>query len=162
MLESDLIMISTNATEAEDYISASKKRFPLAFQATASVPAPEPPMRTTASDQETDGPEQASEPPLEETPVAIVPEAPPEPLPQDDQVPAEVMEFFVPEAEDHLQVVTDCLLSLEPNPGPEQIHRLLRAMHTVKGSSAQVGLHRISHVAHRPTDLIGRLRAADL
>jgi chemosensory pili system protein ChpA (sensor histidine kinase/response regulator) len=91
-----------------------------------------------------------------------VPEAPPEPLPQDDQVPAEVMEFFVPEAEEHLQVVTHCLLSLETNPGPEQIHRLLRAMHTVKGSSAQVGLRRISHVAHRAEDLIGRLRDGDL
>jgi chemosensory pili system protein ChpA (sensor histidine kinase/response regulator) len=79
-------------------------------------------------------------------------------MPEDDQVPAEILEFFVPEAEEHLQVVTDCLLSLETNPGEEQIHRLLRAMHTVKGSSAQVGLHRISHVAHRAEDLIGRLR----
>src|SRR5260370_8314015 len=101
MLESDLIMISTNATEAEDDISAFKQRFPFAFQATASVSAPEPPMRTTASDQETDGPEQASEPPLEETPVAIVPEAPPEPLPQADQVPAQAMEFFAPDATHH-------------------------------------------------------------
>jgi chemotaxis protein histidine kinase CheA/ActR/RegA family two-component response regulator len=79
-------------------------------------------------------------------------------MPQDDEVSAEIMEFFVPEAEEHLQVVTDCLLSLETNPGEEQVHRLLRAMHTVKGSSAQVGLHRISHVAHRAEDLIGRLR----
>ncbi len=83
-------------------------------------------------------------------------------LPQDDPVPAEVLEFFIPEAEEHLQVVTHCLLSLETNPGEEQIHRLLRAMHTVKGSSAQVGLHRISHVAHRAEDLIGRLRDGDL
>jgi chemosensory pili system protein ChpA (sensor histidine kinase/response regulator) len=162
MLESDLIMISTNATEAEDDISAFKQRFPFAFQATASTSDPEPPARATDSGEETAGTEQVSAPPLEETPVATVPEAPPEPLPQDDQVPAEVMEFFVPEAEEHLQVVTDCLLSLETNPGPEQIHRLLRAMHTVKGSSAQVGLHRISHVAHRAEDLIGRLRDGDL
>src|SRR5215469_6123760 len=35
-------------------------------------------------------------------------------------------------------------------------------MHTVKGSAAQVGLHRISHVAHRAEDLIGRLRDGDL
>src|SRR5580658_2707736 len=31
-------------------------------------------------------------------------------------------------------------------------------MHTVKGSAAQVGLHRLSAVAHRVEDLIGRLR----
>ncbi|HEY2393675.1 MAG TPA: hybrid sensor histidine kinase/response regulator, partial [Candidatus Angelobacter sp.] len=48
------------------------------------------------------------------------------------------------------------------NPSSEQIHRLLRAMHTVKGSAAQVGLHRIAHVAHRAEDLIGRLREGEL
>ena len=58
--------------------------------------------------------------------------------------------------------MTHCLLSLETNPSSEQIHRLLRAMHTVKGSAAQVGLHRISHVAHRAEDLIGRLREGEL
>ncbi len=79
-------------------------------------------------------------------------------LPQDNEVPAEILEFFVPEAEEHLQVVTDCLLSLETNPNPEEINRLLRAMHTVKGSAAQVGLQRIARVAHRAEDLIGRLR----
>ncbi len=128
LLESDLIMISANMTEAGEDIAIFKQRFPFAFQA----------------------------------PVAVVEAAAPEFLPQDDPVPAEVLEFFIPEAEEHLQVVTHCLLSLETNPGEEQIHRLLRAMHTVKGSSAQVGLHRISHVAHRAEDLIGRLRDGDL
>ncbi len=79
-------------------------------------------------------------------------------LPQDSEVPAEILEFFVPEAEEHLQVVTNCLLSLETNPSPEEINHLLRAMHTVKGSAAQVGLQRIARVAHRAEDLIGRLR----
>src|SRR5258708_30208114 len=83
-------------------------------------------------------------------------------LPQDSEVPAEILEFFVPEAEEHLQVVTDCLLSLETNPNPEEINRLLRAMHTVKGSAAQVGLQRIARVAHRAEDLIGRLREGAL
>jgi chemosensory pili system protein ChpA (sensor histidine kinase/response regulator) len=79
-------------------------------------------------------------------------------LPQDNEVPAEILEFFVPEAEEHLQVVTNCLLLLETNPSPEEINHLLRAMHTVKGSAAQVGLQRIARVAHRAEDLIGRLR----
>jgi chemosensory pili system protein ChpA (sensor histidine kinase/response regulator) len=79
-------------------------------------------------------------------------------LPEDGEIPAEILEFFVPEAEEHLAVVTECLLSLEANPGTEQIHRLFRAMHTVKGSAAQVGLQRIARVAHRAEDLVGRLR----
>ncbi len=83
-------------------------------------------------------------------------------LPQDGEVPQEVMEFFVPEIEEHLQVVTECLLSLEAAPNPEEINRLFRSMHTIKGSAAQVGLHRISTVAHRAEDLIGRLRDGEL
>jgi chemosensory pili system protein ChpA (sensor histidine kinase/response regulator) len=83
-------------------------------------------------------------------------------IPADGDVPAEVMEFFVPEVEEHLQVVTECLLSLEAAPNPEEINRLFRAMHTIKGSAAQVGLHRISTVAHRAEDLVGRLRDGEL
>jgi chemosensory pili system protein ChpA (sensor histidine kinase/response regulator) len=79
-------------------------------------------------------------------------------LPEDGEVPKEVLEFFVPEAEEHLQAVTECLLALEAAPNPEEIHRLFRSMHTVKGSAAQVGLHRLSAVAHRVEDLIGQLR----
>src|SRR5213075_1539089 len=63
-----------------------------------------------------------------------------------------------PEAEEHLQIVQDCLLALEANPNAEDINRLFRAMHTVKGSAAQVGLQRIARVAHRAEDLVGRLR----
>ncbi len=88
-----------------------------------------------------------------EAPVGAV-----EPLPEDGEVPAEILEFFVPEAEEHLQAVTECLLELEANPAPEVINRLFRAMHTVKGSAAQVGFHRIATVAHRAEDLVGYLR----
>jgi chemosensory pili system protein ChpA (sensor histidine kinase/response regulator) len=162
LLESDLIMVSTNAIEAEEDIGAFKQRYPFAFQA-----APEPLQETRqqyieeetvlAGDEAADSiaaPVQIAEAVPE--PVSF------EPLPEDSEVPAEVLEFFVPEAEEHLQVVTHCLLSLETNPSSEQIHRLLRAMHTVKGSAAQVGLHRIAHVAHRAEDLISRLREGEL
>jgi chemosensory pili system protein ChpA (sensor histidine kinase/response regulator) len=159
MLESDLIMVSANMTEAEEDISAFKLRFPFAFQTPVPAAAGEP-VEGDASVASQDGVETAEAAPAE-TP-AVVQEVPPEPMPADDPVPAEVLEFFIPEAEEHLQVVTHCLLSLETSPGTEQIHRLLRAMHTVKGSAAQVGLHRISHVAHRAEDLIGRLRDGEL
>ena len=79
-------------------------------------------------------------------------------LPSDDEVPDEILEFFQPEAEEHLQVVSDCLLSLEGNNNPEEINRLFRAIHTVKGSAAQVGLRRLGAIAHRVEDLIGRMR----
>jgi chemosensory pili system protein ChpA (sensor histidine kinase/response regulator) len=89
--------------------------------------------------------------------IAAVPELEP-----DDELPAEVLEFFIPEVEEHLQAVTDCLLALEANPNPEDIHRLFRAMHTIKGSAAQVGAQRIATIAHRAEDLVGRLRDGEL
>jgi len=159
LLESDLIMISANAAEAEEDIGAFKQRYPFAFQ-TASAAQPQ---ETRPQEGSPETPTASDEAKSERAPVSVpAPQAAPEPLPEDGDVPAEVLEFFVPEAEEHLQVVTHCLLSLETNPGSEQIHRLLRAMHTIKGSAAQVGLHRISHVAHRAEDLIGRLREGEL
>jgi chemosensory pili system protein ChpA (sensor histidine kinase/response regulator) len=158
LLESDLIMISTNAVEADEDILSFKQRYPFAFQTPAAAAAPQEPRTQAASPQ-------AAAPAAAEPAKAAAPPQPeiaPEPMPQDGEVPAEVLEFFIPEAEEHLQVVTHCLLSLETNPSSEQIHRLLRAMHTVKGSAAQVGLHRIAHVAHRAEDLIGRLREGEL
>ena len=162
LLESDLIMISTNGIEAEEDIGAFKQRYPFAFQAAAAAaPAQEsrPPHEPPSEKPAVAVAENAAASRLVSVPVK---EPAPEPLPDVGEVPAEVLEFFVPEAEEHLQVVTSCLLSLETNPSSEQIHRLLRAMHTVKGSAAQVGLHRISHVAHRAEDLIGRLREGEL
>lgn len=83
-------------------------------------------------------------------------------LPPDDEVPAEILEFFQPEAEEHLQIVSDCLISLEGNNNPEEINKLFRAIHTVKGSAAQVGLKRLGAIAHRVEDLIGRIRDGEL
>jgi chemosensory pili system protein ChpA (sensor histidine kinase/response regulator) len=161
LLESDLIMISTNALESEEDIGAFKQRYPFAFQ-TSSSPGQEERQPSTATEAMPASRAEATVPVVAKTAVAPPAEIPFQPLPPDGEVPDEVLEFFVPEVEEHLQVVTHCLLSLETNPSSDQIHRLLRAMHTVKGSAAQVGLHRISHVAHRAEDLIGRLREGEL
>jgi chemosensory pili system protein ChpA (sensor histidine kinase/response regulator) len=164
LLESDLIMISTNAVESDEDIGAFKQRYPFAFQVAtpAAQQTEERPHPARAEAGPATGTEMATTDAAEKALPAPIVEIPYEPLPPDGEVPTEVLEFFVPEAEEHLQVVTHCLLSLETNPSSEQIHRLLRAMHTVKGSAAQVGLHRISHVAHRAEDLIGRLREGEL
>ncbi|MGE5324416.1 MAG: response regulator [Actinomycetota bacterium] len=162
LLESDLIIVSSTAGEAADDIYMFKQRYPFAFPApVAAEPAPEERAQAEPQRVATE-PAQEPEPVLEETPVAIQGDAVPEPLPEDDDVPAEILEFFIPEAEEHLQIATECLLALEENPSEDQVHRMLRAVHTVKGSAAQVGLHRISHVAHRAEDLIGRVREGEL
>jgi chemosensory pili system protein ChpA (sensor histidine kinase/response regulator) len=145
VLEFDLLQISSSSTETDGDIAAFKQRYSFAF--------PAPPSARTPSEH-VEEPARAEEPAVEAIPAYSYVDQ----LPQDGEIPAEVLEFFVPEAEEHLQAVTECLLALEANPNSEDINRLFRSMHTVKGSAAQVGLHRLSAVAHRVEDLIGQLR----
>jgi chemosensory pili system protein ChpA (sensor histidine kinase/response regulator) len=145
VLEFDLLQISSSGAETSGDIAAFKQRYAFAF--------PIAPAAETESDRAADSLGAGEPIPAVFPAVSFV-----ERLPQDGEVPDEVLEFFIPEAEEHLQAVTECLLALEGHPNADEIHRLFRAMHTVKGSAAQVGLHRLSAVAHRVEDLIGRLR----
>lgn len=144
VLEFDLLQISSSGQETSADLAAFRQRYSFAFPA---APLPDAPG----------GP--ADAPPAAEAIPGVFP-APSfaSRLPQDGEVPEEVLEFFIPEAEEHLQAVTECLLAVEGNPDRAQIDRLFRSMHTVKGSAAQVGLRRLSAVAHRVEDLIGCLR----
>jgi chemosensory pili system protein ChpA (sensor histidine kinase/response regulator) len=172
VLETDLLMISANNAEAVEDIAAFKERYPFAFPSTKAEEREEDSVVELATEgQHTDmGGEPAALESVAQESVEMsagegscrserqsIPD-----LEADAEVPAEILEFFVPEAEEHLQIVQECLLALEANPNAEDIHRLFRAMHTVKGSAAQVGLQRISRVAHRAEDLIGRLRDGEL
>jgi chemosensory pili system protein ChpA (sensor histidine kinase/response regulator) len=158
LLENSLIEVSDTGQENREDISAFKERYRFAF------PPEPPPLNLSMSEQAPAEPQQR----MVSTPVES---APPQTgltgsyfdaLPSDDEVPDEILEFFQPEAEEHLQIVSDCLLSLEGNNNPEEINRLFRAIHTVKGSAAQVGLRRLGSIAHRVEDLIGRLRDGEL
>jgi chemosensory pili system protein ChpA (sensor histidine kinase/response regulator) len=171
VLESDLLMISANSVENLEEIETFRQRYPFAF--TPSGPAAEPveadaaPVHLRESAELPLAEEVRAETelaPVKMEPAPIVMEqAPASPdLESDGEVPAEILEFFVPEAEEHLQIVQDCLLAIESSSDPEHVHKLFRAMHTVKGSAAQVGLQRISRVAHRAEDLVGRVRDGEL
>jgi chemosensory pili system protein ChpA (sensor histidine kinase/response regulator) len=159
LLETSLIEISDTGEETVEDVAAFKERYRFAFPV-------EPPPTAYIPRQEESFPEPSQpEAPFEEQPdfadmglTGSYFDA----LPADDEVPDEIHEFFQPEAEEHLQVVGDCLLSLEGNNNPEEINRLFRAIHTVKGSAAQVGLRRLGAVAHRVEDLIGRLRDGEI
>ncbi len=143
VLEFDLLQISSGGSETTSDIAVFKQRYAFAFPAA-------PPAETAVEGEDVGVGE----------PVSGVFSAPSfvAQLPPDGEVPVEVFEFFIPEAEEHLQAVTECLLAIETHSSPEEINRLFRSVHTVKGSAAQVGLHRLSAVAHRLEDLIGQLR----
>jgi chemosensory pili system protein ChpA (sensor histidine kinase/response regulator) len=150
VLEFDLLQISSDGTETVADISAFKHRYAFAFRDTASSRSPE-----TESELSAIGLSAGNSSALPESNLA-------DDLPDDDEVSREVLDFFIPEAEEHLQIATQCLLGLESSANPEEIHRLFRSVHTIKGSAAQVGLHRLGAVAHRLEDLIGLLRDGGL
>jgi chemosensory pili system protein ChpA (sensor histidine kinase/response regulator) len=153
LLETDLLEISDTGKESIEDIAAFKDRYKFAFPT-------EPPPLNYPQPQAYPSP---AEPPSEERIVSPATGSYFDALPADDEVPDEILEFFQPEAEEHLQVVSDCLISLEGTASnPEEINKLFRAIHTVKGSAAQVGLKRLGAIAHRVEDLIGRLREGEL
>jgi chemosensory pili system protein ChpA (sensor histidine kinase/response regulator) len=149
LLETDLLEISDNGRENVEDIAAFKERYRFAF-----------PVEPVPLNYDQRGfPTQS---PVVEVSEAALTGSYFDALPADDEVGPEILEFFQPEAEEHLQVVSDCLISLEGNNNPEEINRLFRAIHTVKGSAAQVGLKRLGAIAHRVEDLIGRLRDGEI
>jgi chemosensory pili system protein ChpA (sensor histidine kinase/response regulator) len=152
VLETDLLEISDTGEESSEDIAAFKERYRFAF------PVETAPLNYGQQRITEQALEQHAQQALEEASTGSYFDA----LPPDDEVPDEILEFFQPEAEEHLQVVSDCLISLEGNNNPEEINRLFRAIHTVKGSAAQVGLRRLGGIAHRVEDLIGRLRDAEI
>src|SRR5258705_5575335 len=151
LLESDLLEISDTGQEVLEDIAAFKERYRFAFPAEPSPFHYSQPAR-----------HQVEDPAEDPNTLAAATGSYFDALPEDDEVPAEILEFFQPEAEEHLQIVSDCLLSLEANHSPEEINKLFRAIHTVKGSAAQVGLKRLGGIAHRIEDLIGRLRDGEI
>src|SRR5215813_12275594 len=154
VLETDLLEISDTGKENVEDIAAFKERYRFAFPV-------EPPPLNLSAPRSNSANALLGEPEQEEI-VSPATGSYFDALPEDDEVPAEILEFFQPEAEEHLQIVSDCLLSLEGNNNSEEINKLFRAIHTVKGSAAQVGLKRLGAIAHRVEDLIGRIRDGEL
>src|SRR5882672_7530465 len=146
VLEFDLLQISSDGRETADDIAAFKHRYAFAFGGVSASPSAQGDDLSSGQ-----GTEARDSLPLSDDNLA-------DDLPEDDDVPREVLDFFIPEAEEHLQIATQCLLGLESNPASEEIHRLFRSVHTIKGSAAQVGLRQLGAVAHRLEDLIGQLR----
>jgi two-component system chemotaxis sensor kinase CheA len=75
------------------------------------------------------------------------------------QVDADMIEPFLEEAAERIEALSQKLLRLESAPGDtELVREIFRDLHTIKGSSAFVGLRRMNAVAHAAEDLVGRLR----
>ncbi|MBI1761787.1 MAG: Hpt domain-containing protein [Acidobacteria bacterium] len=110
---------------------------PLAAEPFEELLAPFPPADTSASAIETPVPETELDMP---------------------DIPAELLEVFLPEAEEHLRVMTLSLPALAAQPGNKALlQEIRRSAHSLKGSAAVVGFQELANLAHRAEDLLDLL-----
>jgi len=74
---------------------------------------------------------------------------------------ADVASYFVPEAAEHLDTIAAALLALERGGGEDDLARLFRSMHTIKGAAYVVGCVRVGELAHRAEDLLVAVREGE-
>ncbi len=76
---------------------------------------------------------------------------------------SDIVDFFLVEASEHLQILNDGLLSLEENSDDlSVVDEIFRSAHTIKGSAAMLGFNVISKLAHKMEDLLGKIRSQDI
>ncbi|HWP75043.1 MAG TPA: Hpt domain-containing protein, partial [Methylomirabilota bacterium] len=71
----------------------------------------------------------------------------------------EVLEYFLPEASEHLEAMTTALLAVEGGArDDETLATVFRSVHTLKGAAYTVGCAPIGDAAHQIEDLLGAIR----
>ena len=71
----------------------------------------------------------------------------------------DLLDVFIQEAQEHLDVLEPALLSLENDPANDgTINEIFRAVHSIKGASGFFGLDRISELAHIMENLMSQVR----
>ncbi len=71
----------------------------------------------------------------------------------------EMLEYFLPEASEHLDVMTTALLAIEAGArDDETLATVFRSVHTLKGAAYTVGCTPIGDAAHQIEDLLGAIR----
>ncbi len=73
----------------------------------------------------------------------------------------DMVELFFDEATERLEALATKLIDIERRPDDQELLRdVFRDLHTVKGSSAMVGLRPVNDLAHAAEDLVGQIRDA--
>ncbi len=74
-------------------------------------------------------------------------------------VDEDMIELFFDEAGERVEALAEKLVEIERRPDDADLLRdVFRDMHTVKGSSAMVGLSPVNQLAHAAEDLVGQIR----
>ncbi|MEM9541488.1 MAG: response regulator [Cyanobacteria bacterium P01_E01_bin.42] len=121
-----------------------------------------------------DRPEEIAEEIETDSRIAFSPEPILDPPTMENQTPAdspnprsrplrnpEGYEFFLTEARELLAEIEEQLFSLTPESGTSEIYSLMRATHTLKGASANVGRETIKTIAHNLEDVFRAMLAPE-
>ena len=71
----------------------------------------------------------------------------------DSQIQAQAYSYFLAEAPELLQTIEHEILTLPSEHTTAKVHNLMRALHTLKGAAANVGLKTIEQIAHNFEDV---------
>ena len=76
---------------------------------------------------------------------------------------SEYKELFLAEAQEYLQTLNGCLLSLEQNPeDQDNLAEMFRVMHSLKGMAGTMGYEQITEVSHSLENFLDLLKSGDL
>jgi chemosensory pili system protein ChpA (sensor histidine kinase/response regulator) len=89
---------------------------------------------------------------------AVPPEAARQWVDTQPDIPADLLEVFLPEAEEYLRTINFSLPTLADQPSNREVLQTIRrSAHSLKGAAGTVGFQEVSHLAHRMEDLLDQL-----
>ncbi|HEX3033123.1 MAG TPA: chemotaxis protein CheA [Bacillota bacterium] len=76
---------------------------------------------------------------------------------------SQYMGMFLEESREHLQNISQGLLSLESNPeDTRQVNEIFRSAHTLKGMSATMGFNQIAELTHQMENVLSKFRNGEI
>lgn len=73
---------------------------------------------------------------------------------------SQYLEIFIDETSEHLQSLSDCIMSLEKEPDDKDtINEIFRAAHSLKGMAGTMGFKRMQHLTHDMEDVFQEVRS---
>ena len=97
----------------------------------------------------------AANEPVEEIEIEVAPRSTLTVADDSSEVPAELLEVFRLEADDHIRVLTTLLPEARNDPANlDRWQSIRRSIHTLKGAAGLVGFHSVTRLTHRMEDLL--------
>ena len=73
---------------------------------------------------------------------------------------SQYLEIFIDESAEHLQTLSDCIMTLEKEPdNKDTINEVFRAAHSLKGMAGTMGFKRMQHLTHDMENVFQEVRS---